>query len=72
MPRRLLCVLEPSVVFQVNHDASCPGGVTSDGGEKPAALARFLIAAQALYRFSARLVTAVPIELTLWNSGCLL
>ena len=34
MPGHLLGVLEPSVVFQVNRDAGCPPGVTSDGGEK--------------------------------------
>jgi hypothetical protein len=44
----LLGVLEPSVILQVNRDASRPPGVTSDGREKTAALARFLIAAQAL------------------------
>jgi hypothetical protein len=36
---------------------------------KPAALARFRIAAQALYRLRARPVTAVLSELTLWNRG---
>jgi hypothetical protein len=70
MGGHLLGVLEPSVVLQVNGDAGCPPGVTSDGGEKPAAFARFRIAAQALYRFKARPVTSVPSELTLWNSGC--
>jgi hypothetical protein len=34
MSRHLLGVLEPSVVFQVNRDAGCPPGVTSDGGQK--------------------------------------
>ena len=34
MPSHLLGVLEPSVVLQVNRDAGCPPGVTSDGGEK--------------------------------------
>ena len=34
MAGHLLGVLEPSVVFQVNRDAGCPPGVTSDGGEK--------------------------------------
>ena len=29
-----LGVLEPSVVLQVNRDASCPPGVTSNGGQK--------------------------------------
>ncbi len=46
----LLGSLEPSVVLQVNRDARCPPGVTSDGGEKARRLARFRIAAQALYR----------------------
>src|SRR5580704_16710604 len=46
-----------------------PPSVTSDGG-KPAALARFRIAVQALYRLRARPITAVPSELTLWNRGC--
>jgi hypothetical protein len=36
---------------------------------KPAALARLRIAAQALYRFKARPVTSVPIELTLLKQG---
>ena len=67
MPGHLLGVFEPSVVFQVNRDAGRPPGVTSDGVRKPAALARFRIAARALYRFSARPVTAVPTEITLWN-----
>ena len=34
MAGHLLGVLEPSVVLQVNRDAGCPPGVTSDGGEK--------------------------------------
>ena len=34
MPGHLLGVLEPSVVFQVNRDAGCTPGVTSDGGQK--------------------------------------
>jgi hypothetical protein len=34
MAGHLLGVLESSVVFQVNRDAGCPPGVTSDGGEK--------------------------------------
>jgi hypothetical protein len=34
MPGHLLGVLEPSVVFQVNGDACCSPGVTSDGSEK--------------------------------------
>jgi hypothetical protein len=40
MPRHLLGVLEPSVVLQVNSDASCPPGVTSDavGWKTPWAL----------------------------------
>jgi hypothetical protein len=65
MAGHLLGVLEPSVVLQVNRKAGCPPGVTSDRGENPAALGRFPDSAQALYRFSARPVTAVPSELTL-------
>jgi len=34
MASHLLGVLESSVVFQVNRDASRPPGVTSDRGEK--------------------------------------
>jgi hypothetical protein len=34
MASHLLGVLEPAVVFQVNRDAGCLPGVTSDGGEK--------------------------------------
>ena len=48
MAGHLLGVLQPVVVFQVNGDAGCSPGVTSDGVRKPAALARFRIAAQAL------------------------
>jgi hypothetical protein len=48
MASHLLGVLQPAVVFQVNGDAGCSPGVTSYGGEKAAALARFRIAAQAL------------------------
>jgi hypothetical protein len=36
---------------------------------KPAAFARFRIAAHALYRLRARPVNAVPEELRLWNRG---
>jgi hypothetical protein len=34
MSGHLLSVLEPSLVLQVNCDAGCPPGVTSDGGKK--------------------------------------
>jgi hypothetical protein len=34
MAGHLLGVLEPSVVFQVDRDAGCPPGVTSDRSEK--------------------------------------
>jgi hypothetical protein len=34
MAGHLLGVLQPVVVFQVNGDAGCSPGVTSDGGEK--------------------------------------
>jgi len=34
MSRPLLGMLEPSVVFQVNRDAGCSPGVTSNRGEK--------------------------------------
>ena len=34
MSRHLLGGLEPSVVLQVNRDAGCPPGVTSDRGER--------------------------------------
>ena len=37
MPGHLLSVLEPSIVLQVNGDAGCPPGVTSDGGKNTAA-----------------------------------
>ena len=68
MPGHLLGVFEPSVVFQVNRDAGRPPGVTSDGGQKTRRLGSFPeIAARALYRFSARPVTAVPTKITLWN-----
>ena len=61
MAGHLLGVLEPSVVFQVNSDAGCSPGVTSNRREK--------IAAHALYRLRARPVAAIPAELTLWNRG---
>jgi hypothetical protein len=48
------------VARQVRH----PTGV-----RKPAALARFRIAAQALYRFKARPVTSVPSELNALEAG---
>src|SRR5260370_8250542 len=34
MPGHLLVVLDPSVVLQINRDAGCLPGVTSDRGEK--------------------------------------
>jgi len=34
MAGHLLGVLEPSVVLQINRDAGCPPGVTSDRSEK--------------------------------------
>jgi hypothetical protein len=37
-PVRTVGALEPSVVFQVNRNAGCPPGVTSDGGEKTRSL----------------------------------
>ena len=33
MASHLLGVLKPAVVFQVNGDAGCSPGVTSDGGD---------------------------------------
>jgi hypothetical protein len=48
MACHLLGMLKPAVVFQVNGDAGCSPGVTSNGGEKARPLARFRIAAQAL------------------------
>jgi hypothetical protein len=48
MASHLLGTLESTVVFQVNGDAGCSPGVTSDGGEKACGLARLQIAAQAL------------------------
>jgi hypothetical protein len=48
MPGHLQGVFEPAVVLQINRDAGCPPGLTSDWSEKIAALARFRIAAQAL------------------------
>jgi hypothetical protein len=38
MTGHLLGMLKPSVVFQINRDAGCPPGVTSDGGEKTRSL----------------------------------
>jgi hypothetical protein len=49
MSRHLLGVLESAIVLQINRDAGCPPGVTSDGGEKTSRLrqriASFLTAA---------------------------
>jgi hypothetical protein len=59
-------VFESSVVLQVNGEAGCSLGMTSNGGEKAG---RLRIAVQALYRLRARLATAVPAELALLNSG---
>ena len=56
MPGHLLGVLEPSVVLQVNSDASCPPGVTSDRDEKTreASFAdRFGVSRSTLYRNTA-------------------
>ena len=41
MTGHLLGVLEPSVVLQVNRDAGCPPGVTSDGSQKTRRLGSF-------------------------------
>src|SRR5271165_109490 len=41
MPGHLLGVLEPSVVFQINRNAGCPPGMTSDGSEKTRRLGTF-------------------------------
>src|SRR5258708_23513100 len=41
MAGHLLGALEPSVVLQVNRDAGCPPGVTSDGGQKTRRLGPF-------------------------------
>jgi RNA polymerase-binding transcription factor DksA len=38
MSRHLLGVLEPAIVLQINRDAGCPPGVTSDRGEKTSRL----------------------------------
>jgi hypothetical protein len=38
MSRHLLGMLESSVVFQVNRNACCPPGVTSDVGQKTSRL----------------------------------
>ena len=34
MSGHMLGMLKPAVVLQVNGDAGCPPGVTSNGGEK--------------------------------------
>jgi hypothetical protein len=41
MARHLLGMLEPSIVFQVNRDAGCPPGRTSDRGQKTRRLGPF-------------------------------
>ena len=41
MSGHLLGVLEPSIVLQVDRDAGCPPGVTSDGGKKTRRLGPF-------------------------------
>ena len=50
MSRHLLGALKPSVVFQVNREAGCSPSVTPTEVRKPDGLARFRIAAEALYR----------------------
>jgi hypothetical protein len=64
--------IEAYRLFVANYVISkrlTPKGLCPTGVRKPAALAGFRIAAQALYRLRARPVTAVPAELTLWNRG---
>src|ERR1700737_4208474 len=41
MPGHLLGVLKPPIVFQVNSDAGCPPGVTSNRGQKTRCLGPF-------------------------------
>ena len=64
MSSHLLSVLEPSVVLQVNRDAGCSPGVTSDRGqnEQPGPLPN---RSPGVVPVRARPVTAVPSELTL-------
>ena len=65
MRSHLLSMLEPASVLQVYRHAGRAPGVTPDRVRNPAFRARLRIAAQALYRFSARLDNAVPALLTL-------
>ena len=57
MASHLLGVLQPAVVFQVNGDASCSPGVTSDGGEKARRFGPLSYCSPALPRLRARPVT---------------
>ena len=67
MPSHLLGVLEPSVVLQVNRDAGCPPGVTSDWSQKTRRLGPLPDSRPGVVpvNLRARPVTAVPTELTL-------
>jgi hypothetical protein len=67
MPGHLLGVLEPSVVPQVNRDAGCPPGMTSDRREKARRLGSLSNRSPGVVGFTARPVTAVPRELTFWK-----
>ena len=65
MRSHLLGMLEAASILEVNRHAGRTPSVTPDRRQKPAFRARLRIAAQALYRFSARPVSAVPVLLTL-------
>ena len=72
MAGHLLGVLEPSVVLQVNRDAGCPPGVTSDGCEKTreANFAdRFGVSRSTLYRNAAGRVPESPKMLMMYTQS---
>jgi hypothetical protein len=69
MTSHLLGVLEPSVVLQVNRDAGCPPGVTSDRGEKTRSLGPFPNSRPCVIAVKSSSRHCVPSELTLWNRG---
>ena len=60
MRSHLLGMLEPASLLQVDRHTHCAPGMTPDWVRNPAFRGRLRIAAQALCRFSARPVRAVP------------
>ena len=67
MASHLLGVFESAIVLQVDRDAGCPPGMTSNGGEKTCRLGSLSNRSPGVVsvKLRARPVTAVPAEITL-------